>query len=56
MKGISKKLERAFSAITFAEAGEFDTAVELLSEGKDEMTEAGKKQGQIKFSEPLTES
>ncbi len=32
MKGFSEKWDRLFSAITFAEAGEFDTAREILRE------------------------
>ena len=32
MKGFSEKWDRMFSAITFAEAGEFDTAREILRE------------------------
>ena len=32
MKSFSEKWDRLFSAITFAEAGEFDTAREILRE------------------------
>ncbi len=32
MKKLAKKLERLFSAVAFAEAGEFDTAREILRE------------------------
>jgi hypothetical protein len=32
MKTFIAKLERLFSAVTFAEAGEFDTAREILGE------------------------
>ncbi len=32
MKGFSEKWDRLFSAITFAEAGEFETAREILRE------------------------
>ncbi len=32
MKGFSEKWDRLFSAVTFAEAGEFDTAREILRE------------------------
>jgi hypothetical protein len=32
MKGFSEKWDRLFSAITFAEAGEFDTARDILRE------------------------
>ena len=34
MKGLSKKLERIFTAAAFAEAGEYDTAREILQEEK----------------------
>ncbi|MEW6003471.1 MAG: hypothetical protein AB1638_12615 [Nitrospirota bacterium] len=34
MKNLGKKLERIFTAIAFAEAGEFDTAREILREGE----------------------
>ncbi len=30
MKGFAKKLEQFFTAITFAEAGEFETAREIM--------------------------
>jgi len=32
MKGFAKKLEQFFTAITFAEAGEFETAREIMRE------------------------
>lgn len=32
MKGFSKKFEQIFSAITFAEAGEFETARQIMRE------------------------
>ena len=32
MKGFAKKFEQIFSAITFAEAGEFETAREIMRE------------------------
>lgn len=32
MKGFREKWDRIFSAVTFAEAGEFDTAREILRE------------------------
>jgi hypothetical protein len=32
MKGLSKKLERIFTAAAFAEAGEYDMAKEILRE------------------------
>ncbi len=32
MKGFTEKWDRLFSAITFAEAGEFETAREMLRE------------------------
>ncbi len=32
MKGFSEKWDRLFSAVTFAEAGEFDTARDILRE------------------------
>ena len=32
MKGLTKKLERIFMAVSFAEAGEFDTARDILRE------------------------
>jgi hypothetical protein len=32
MKGFTKKLEQIFTAITFAEAGEFETAREFMRE------------------------
>lgn len=32
MKSFTEKIERIFSAITFAEAGEFETAREILRE------------------------
>lgn len=32
MKGFSKKFEQIFTAITFAEAGEFETAREIMRE------------------------
>lgn len=32
MKGFTAKWEKIFSAITFAEAGEFDTAREIMRE------------------------
>jgi hypothetical protein len=38
MKGLAQKLETMFMAITFAEAGEFDAAREILSEGKRDRT------------------
>jgi hypothetical protein len=34
MKGLMKKLENMFVAATFAEAGEFDTARDILIEDK----------------------
>ena len=34
MKGLSKKLERIFTAAAFAEAEEYDTAREILQEEK----------------------
>ena len=34
MKGFTKKFEQIFTAITFAEAGEFDTAREIMREQK----------------------
>jgi len=34
MTGISERWERMFSAITFAEAGEFETAREIMREQK----------------------
>ncbi|MDO8281117.1 MAG: hypothetical protein Q7U10_00585 [Thermodesulfovibrionia bacterium] len=34
MKGISKKFEQIFSAVAFAEEGEFETAREILGEGQ----------------------
>lgn len=34
MKGFNEKFDRLFSAITFAEAGEFDTAREMLRDNK----------------------
>jgi|MudIll2142460700_1097286.scaffolds.fasta_scaffold739335_1 hypothetical protein len=34
MKGFSEKWERMFSAATFAEAGEFETAREIMREQK----------------------
>jgi len=32
MKGFSRKFERIFTAVTFAEAGEFETAREIMKE------------------------
>jgi hypothetical protein len=32
MKGFTEKMERIFTAITFAEAGEFETAQEIMRE------------------------
>jgi hypothetical protein len=32
MKGFSKKFEQIFTAVTFAEAGEFETAREIMRE------------------------
>jgi hypothetical protein len=32
MKGFTKKLEQMFTAITFAEAGEFETAEQIMKE------------------------
>jgi hypothetical protein len=32
MKSITEKLEKVFSAVTFAEAGEFDTARQIMEE------------------------
>lgn len=34
MKGFSEKWERMFSAVTFAEAGELETAREIMREQK----------------------
>lgn len=34
MKKLARKLERIFSAATFAEAGEYETAREILREGE----------------------
>jgi hypothetical protein len=34
MKKLARKLERIFSAATFAEAGEYETAKEILREGE----------------------
>jgi hypothetical protein len=34
MKGFSEKWERMFSAVAFAEAGEFETAREIMRERK----------------------
>lgn len=34
MKGFGEKFERTFSAIAFAEAGEFETAREILRDSK----------------------
>ncbi|NWF74984.1 MAG: hypothetical protein HXY53_00180 [Nitrospirae bacterium] len=36
MKKLAKKLEKLFSAIAFAEAGEYDTAREILREEERE--------------------
>ena len=33
MKGLFKRLEDLFAAIAFAEAGEFETAVQMMKEG-----------------------
>jgi hypothetical protein len=41
MKGFGEKWDRIFSAITFAEAGEFDTAREIMREKRrDEKRDA----------------
>jgi len=34
MKGFNEKFDRFFSAVTFAEAGEFDTAIRILKESE----------------------
>jgi len=34
MKSLSKKLERVFTAAAFAEAGEYDTARDIMREDK----------------------
>jgi hypothetical protein len=38
MKGLAQKFETMFMAITFAEAGEFNAAREILIEGKRDRT------------------
>jgi len=43
MSNLGKKLEKIFSAITFAEAGEFETAREILKEDEPKAIKAGKK-------------
>lgn len=51
MKTFSKKLEEIFTAVTFAEAGEFDTAKEILS---SHGSGAGSKESKIKDSTVMT--
>ncbi|MBI4690872.1 MAG: hypothetical protein HY754_11515 [Nitrospirae bacterium] len=51
MKKLTKKLEDIFAAVSFAEAGEFDTAREILAEKDGHVKVTDKK---IDRSRPLT--
>lgn len=39
MKGLTEKMEKIFSAITFAEVGEFETARQIMNESHDDANE-----------------
>ncbi len=39
MKGLFEKFETAMVAVTFAEAGEFETARQILKEGRSKKTD-----------------
>lgn len=56
MKGLTKKLEKLFTAITFAEAGEFDTARELMKEDVEVEKPGVISQKGIQFPATATES
>jgi len=53
MKGFSEKWEKIFTAITFAEAGEFDTAREIMREkARDEKRDTRVVRKQARISAP----
>lgn len=52
MKGLTEKLERIFSAVTFAEAGESETARQMLKEEVEAEKPAVKSQKGIRV--PVT--
>lgn len=56
MKGLTKKLERIFLAITFAEEGEFDTARQMLMEEVETENSDVKSQKCIQVPVTATES
>ncbi len=56
MKGLTGKLERIFSAVTFAEAGESETARQMLKEEVEAEKPAVKSQNSIRVPATAIES
>lgn len=56
MKGLTEKLERIFSAITFAEAGEVETSRQILKEAVETEKPAVKSQNSIRVPATAIES
>jgi len=53
MKGFTEKWDRLFSAVTFAEAGEFETAREILKERpRDEKRDTPHARKAVRMSAP----
>ncbi|BCB95696.1 hypothetical protein JZK55_06180 [Dissulfurispira thermophila] len=55
MKGLMEKLETIFSAVTFAEVGEYETARQMLNEAAEAEKPSVKSQG-IQVPATVTES